>query len=118
MPGMRDTSLLAFDEVYGMLGPKQRDVLDCFNLGQPLCDLMLANMLGWPINCVTPRRGELVRMGLLLDDGAREWQGRKRHFWTRAEGLFLSVDFQGRSVGKPVDHGDTEDTETIEREET
>ena len=99
---MRETSLLAWDEVCGYLGPKQRDVLTVFAEHLiPLCDLQVAAILHWPINCVTPRRGELVRMGLLLDDGQREWQGRRRHFWRRAEGLFLTVDLLGRPLSHP-----------------
>ena len=102
MPGMRETSLLAWDEVLGYLGPKQRQVLEVFEAqGVPLCDLQLAALLRWPINCVTGRRGELVAMGLLQDDGKREWGERKRHFWRRSTGLFLTVDLLGRSMSKP-----------------
>jgi len=44
-------------------------------------DKELATRLGWPINCVTPRRGELVRVGLVERVGFAWDNGRRCIVW-------------------------------------
>jgi hypothetical protein len=43
---------------------------------------MISESLGWPINRVTPRRGELVSAGLIVEaDRRRDVTGRLSIFW-------------------------------------
>jgi len=35
----------------------------------PIPDKKIVEALGWPVNCVTPRRGELVNIGLIEEAG-------------------------------------------------
>jgi hypothetical protein len=46
-------------------------------------DKMIADSLGWPINRVTPRRGELVTNGLIINAGKMldEKSNRTVNFW-------------------------------------
>ena len=39
-----------------------------WELDRPACDFQIAKYLLWPINCVTPRRGELVELGFVEKD--------------------------------------------------
>ena len=69
---MRDTSLEAFKGIIGQLSEKRGKVFGVFFAAtEPMCDFQAAKILGWPINCVTNRRGELTAMGYLMDAGVR-----------------------------------------------
>lgn len=48
------------------LEPRQQAIAAMLAEHGELSDQELAGKLGWPINCVTPRRGELVELGLVL----------------------------------------------------
>lgn len=83
------TSLPAYKEALEGLGDKQKAVLEAV---KTLCrtkpfnrcnDRQIAAFLGWDINRVTPRRGELVEKGLLVDEGAfQSHDGPKKvHYW-------------------------------------
>lgn len=62
--GVQPTSLAAYDSV--ALTERQQDVLDAlFELGEA-SDQQIAERLGWTINRVTGRRGELVEAGLVM----------------------------------------------------
>jgi len=56
---MRLTSLQAWDSIKDDLGHKQKAVYNTLKRIQPATDVMIADALHWPINTVTPRRGEL-----------------------------------------------------------
>jgi hypothetical protein len=59
-----DTSRRAYETVD--LSDRQRQVMDAIaDLGEA-SDLEISGELHWPINCVTPRRGELVEIGLVV----------------------------------------------------
>lgn len=60
---MRDTSLLAYESVKPTSASK-RDLVYAMLLQEGIStDQVLAFKLGWPINTVTPRRNELVKLG-------------------------------------------------------
>ena len=94
----RNTSLDAWADVRSRLGDRQESVMTALEIAeQPLCDVELSERLGWPINRVTPRRGELVDLGLVEDAGVEKWRGRRRHFWRVARVLFPEPDIGRRS---------------------
>lgn len=61
---IQQTSLDAYNSV--SINEAQRRVHDIIIHLGPLTDKEIAQHLQWSINRVTPRRGELVRMGLVI----------------------------------------------------
>lgn len=80
---MRNTSLMAWTEISPKLGEKQKIVYGIIEKHQPITDKNIANILGWSINCVTPRRGELEKLGLVISNGLTRDEKTKRlmHWW-------------------------------------
>ena len=77
---MRDTSLQAYQQL-NHISAKQADVLICIH-GNPDCtDKQISTLLGWPINCVTGRRNELEKAGLIKSSGYTLQNGRRCHTW-------------------------------------
>ena len=70
---IQQTSLIAYREIQPFLNKRCNQVLAIFEANPDLThtDKELSVLLHWPINCVTPRRGELVRDGLLEKAGTR-----------------------------------------------
>ena len=67
--GVQDTSLAAYYSFSPEeLEQKQRAVYEALLQG-PATDKELAAWLHWPINCITPRRGELCAMGAVAEYG-------------------------------------------------
>ena len=67
---MRDSSLDAYEAIKDVKAQSQRKVYQTiFNANKPLCDRDIADMLGWTINRVTPRRNELESMGKIISVG-------------------------------------------------
>lgn len=62
--GIQKTSLDAWKLIQESIGEKQRLVLETLKVLEMATDKQISTALGWPINCITPRRGELVEMGL------------------------------------------------------
>ena len=60
---VRDTSLSAWCEVRENLSPRQEKVFHAIRLCGIATDRMISEVANLPINCVTPRRGELVHQG-------------------------------------------------------
>lgn len=60
MPYDKQTSLPAFKEAPGTKAYCRSVILLTIQKLQPCNDRQIAEFLQWPINCVTPRRGELV----------------------------------------------------------
>lgn len=82
---IRQTSLMAYKTIRNDLGKKQMDVLLLFRRHrQPLTNKSVARLLGWPINCVTPRVLELRQYGLLIERGVGVENGRKVLYWALA----------------------------------
>lgn len=63
MPYDKDTS----GDAWKKLNPdgKRRKVMGIIMKFQPINDKRIAKLLGWPINTVTPRRNELVKLGIV-----------------------------------------------------
>ena len=77
---MRDTSKLAFNQLKH-IGNKQQDVLIQIHIHPDSTDKQIAQYLNWPINCITNRRGELEKKGLVVSSGVVVQNGRKAHIW-------------------------------------
>jgi DNA-binding MarR family transcriptional regulator len=78
---MRDTSLLAYQQLTH-LSDKQQTVLVYIHGHPDTTDKEIAQSLGWEINRVTPRRGELENLGLIVSSGyLLQPNKRKAHTW-------------------------------------
>ncbi len=76
----RETSREAYITVD--ISDKQRIVLQYIVENQPCTNLQIATGLGWAINRVTPRTGELVQKGHVQESGYTiQPSGRKAHMW-------------------------------------
>jgi len=64
---IQDTSLHAYALATQNLGAKQKAVLDALRFFPDATNAELAAYIGWPINRVTPRTGELKKLGLAYD---------------------------------------------------
>ena len=64
--GSADTSLWAYSVATKDLGAKQKEVLDALRFFSDATNAEIAAHLGWPVNRVTPRTGELIKMGLVF----------------------------------------------------
>ena len=78
---VRATSLAAYNLVKPTLGERQSAVLDALKSLVAATDLEIAKHLDWPINTVTPRRGELVELGLVHKRGEITQNGRAATTW-------------------------------------
>lgn len=87
--GVRQTSFAAFFSVPESDRAFRRKVVFEALLAGPANDRMLAHRTGMLINTVTPRRGELVELGLVVEDGRGPcpFSGRETLFW-RASGVW------------------------------
>lgn len=65
------TSLPAYHSILGDLSLKQEAVWIALYESGEMTDQQLAAYLHWPINCVTPRRGELEEMRLVVEAGTK-----------------------------------------------
>ena len=82
--GIKETSLEAyFAMTEKALGDRQKIVFRAIDELGPLSDKQIGLILGWPINTVTPRRGELVDMGRIICDGEQldERTNRREMTW-------------------------------------
>jgi predicted ArsR family transcriptional regulator len=78
---IRDTSREAYNSL-DRLNEKQKAVLQIIRKHQPCTDQQIAAILQWPINRVTPRRGELEKKGVIVDAGkTKTSSGRQAHVW-------------------------------------
>lgn len=62
---IQDTSIAAFRTIQPQLGNRQREVLNGFSQYGAKTNLEMSVLLGRPINQITPRTNELVKMGYL-----------------------------------------------------
>ena len=71
--GSTDTSLWAYQLATKNLGAKQKQALDALRFFPDATNAEIAQKLGWPINRVTPRMGELRSLDepLVLEAGRR-----------------------------------------------
>lgn len=68
---IQQTSLLAYNEVLGDLGRRQKQVLEAFQI-KDFTNQELSEYLKWPINTITPRVGELRIKGLVVEKERRK----------------------------------------------
>lgn len=65
---MQQTSLYAYAQIISAsleLATKQKMVYEAIRINGPTTDKVISAFLNWPINTVTPRRGELVKLGVI-----------------------------------------------------
>lgn len=60
---IKKNSLIAYDSIKPALNKNQSIVLNNLRIYGPASNYELAKRIGWDINCVTPRTGELKSMG-------------------------------------------------------
>lgn len=78
---MQTTSLFAYhSEILPKLGERQKAVYETLR-DKDMTDIEIAHELGWQINCVTGRRGEIVKLGLAKKVGIRIQNGRPAIVW-------------------------------------
>ena len=80
---VRQTSIEAYSRIKKELGKRQQEVYDGF-LGNGTCtNLELSRSLGIPINQITPRTNELVKLGFVAEVEKRVCgvSGRKAISW-------------------------------------
>lgn len=63
---MQQTSLRAYSLIAPTLGRREKQVYECIKRLYDATDAEIAEHLRLPINCITPRRGALVRAGLVM----------------------------------------------------
>lgn len=82
LAGYNQNSLFAFQEIRPRLSDKQREVYDAMRMyNRPFTDYDLKVFMGWEINSITPRRGELVKKGLIRKRGSVVQNGRSATVW-------------------------------------
>jgi hypothetical protein len=64
--GIQETSLWAYAQATQNLGAKQKEVLDALRFFPDATNAEIARAMNWPVNRVTPRTGELVKIGLIF----------------------------------------------------
>lgn len=64
---IEQNSLEAFEKVLPKIGERQSQILKELKWGIPLTDCMIGKSLHLPINCITNRRGELRKKGLITE---------------------------------------------------
>jgi prophage DNA circulation protein len=69
------TRLESYRRIQRKLGEKQRRVYrllkEASDVDFTMTDREIAKAMHWSINCVTPRRGELVELGLVVNVGTK-----------------------------------------------
>lgn len=83
MSSVQQTSLFAYHELSPtQINARQKQVLNGLREIEPATDRMVAEHTGIPINVVTPRRGELVKKSLVVQESVRFDLNRRRAiFW-------------------------------------
>ena len=75
-------SLFSFMSIKPKLSEKQKEVYDAMRMyNRPFTDKDIATFLGWPINCITNRRGEIAKKGLIRKAGTVFQSGRPATLW-------------------------------------
>lgn len=71
--GLQQTSLFAYmNEIKPTLGERQKVIYNALRSRLNFTNTELADYLGFPINTVTPRVGELRKLGLVRNAGIRK----------------------------------------------
>ncbi len=83
---MRQTSLMAYESIQKELSARQELVYHTISRYGAVSDKQLAKWLGWPINCVTPRRNELVKLGRVRECDVVIQDKRRVYLWEVTSG--------------------------------
>ena len=79
---IQQTSLEAYIELQKYLGKRQRQILEVFRRhGKPMSNRTAADIMNYPLNCVTPRVLELRQRGLLESAGIAIENKRRVMLW-------------------------------------
>lgn len=89
MNAIQDTSRMAYHDIKPQISERQKAVLAAIELHGPMTNSEIAQVLGWPINTVTPRTNELVKRGSLALYQRRHCSvtGRTAIEWGKTAGL-------------------------------
>lgn len=68
----RQTSIQAYNDIKPQLGQRQQQIYDAIKKFGCPTNLELSKWLGIPINQVTPRTNELVKLGKVVEHEKRE----------------------------------------------
>lgn len=85
----QDTSREAFHDIQPELGDRQHEVLKAFRTHGPMTNTELSRIIGLPINMITPRTNELVKLGFVKEHSRRPCKitGRRAIVWGTKETL-------------------------------
>lgn len=82
LTGYNQNSLFSFQFIQPKLNDKQKEVYTAMRaMNRPFTDHDLKIFMGWEINSITPRRGELLKKGLIRKSGDIIQNGRKASLW-------------------------------------
>ena len=80
---VQSTSLEAFESVKDTLNKKQTEVFEFMRGKNPMTDKEISDGMNRPINCITNRRGELVKRKLVRYAGCKIGvTGRRAMVWS------------------------------------
>src|ERR1019366_4516089 len=97
--GSSDTSLWAYAQATQNLGAKQKEVLDALRFFPDATNAEIARHMNWPVNRVTPRTGELIKMGLIFKVERRTCKATSGTAWSlRAKHPVLPPAREGKKV--------------------
>jgi len=99
---MQQTSLQAFEKVLPKIGERQLLVLEHLRWVGEATDAMICQSIKLPINCVTPRRNELVKKGCIIcvRQGICPATGGTAKFWNITERGLDVVEFRKNKMEK------------------
>lgn len=81
---VQDTSIKTYQEIMneGLIGSMQKEVALVIFDNTNITDKEISEVLNYPINTITGRRNELVKMGMVESNGKREQSnGRTAYQW-------------------------------------
>ncbi|HEY2470909.1 MAG TPA: winged helix-turn-helix domain-containing protein [Terracidiphilus sp.] len=103
--GSQDTSLWAYNLATQNLGAKQKQILDALRMFSDATNAEIARRLGWPIDRVTPRMGELRKQGLVLQSAGRTCKATGGTAWaSKAKHPVLPPAFEKKEPEKVEPH--------------
>ena len=84
------TSRQAYDEIKAKLPAKRKRVLEIIERMSECCNKTLAWRMNLPVNCITPRTGELREQGLIINTKVEKISGYNHQYFraARPERLF------------------------------
>ena len=84
---VRATSRASYQKIKHKMGDKQRELYEALKEIEPASDRDLAIKLDWSISHITPRRGELVKYGFIVESGRKfdVETGRRVMAWATAD---------------------------------